>query len=328
MEKVFVTGANGMLGSSICRELIKQGYEVKAYCFPDSNVDTIKELPITIVFGDVLNKITLLREMTGCSYVINAAALTTVYPRRDEMVKNVNIEGTKKVKEIAEELNIKWMVHIGSASSFNHGSLDFPGDETKKYNGWKLKMDYLDSKYVAQKFLLEQYKKKGFPVVIINPTFMIGAYDSGPSSGQMLISFCKGKLPGFAKGGKNFVCTTDVACAVVNALTMGKTGECYIAGNENLKYKTFFSKISGVLNQPFRMKKIPFVFILFVGAISSTTSRILKKKPVLSFGMSKFSGINQFYSSEKAVRELKMPQTPIVQGIKVSIDWFTKNGYL
>lgn len=56
MKRVFVTGADGMLGSSICRELLQQGFEVKALCFPASKTGTLNGLPIEIVLGDVSDK--------------------------------------------------------------------------------------------------------------------------------------------------------------------------------------------------------------------------------------------------------------------------------
>ena len=55
-EKVIVTGANGMLGSNICRELIKQNYNVKAFCLPSEKINTIADLPLEISYGDILNK--------------------------------------------------------------------------------------------------------------------------------------------------------------------------------------------------------------------------------------------------------------------------------
>lgn len=327
-EKVLVTGANGMLGSNICRELIKQNYNVKAFCLPTDKINTIADLPIEIAYGDILNKKDILDEMKGCDYVIHAAAMTNVWPRRNAAIINVNVKGTQHVMEAAEELSLKRMIHIGSASSFCHGSGNNLSDETKKYSGWKYGMDYLDSKYMAQEMLLEYHRKNGFPVVIINPTFMIGPFDSGPSSGQMLISYYKGNLPGFSNGGKNFVCTVDVATAVVNSLKIGKLGQCYIAGNENLSFREFFKKTASALNKPFTINKIPFLLILCVGAANSIVARLVDTKPKVSYGMAKLSGIKQYFNSEKAIRELKMPQTSIEMGIKQAMVWFQNNGYL
>jgi nucleoside-diphosphate-sugar epimerase len=76
--------------------------------------------------------------------------------------------------QAAEELKMERMVHIGTASSFNNGSKENPGNETNAYTGSKFKMDYIDSKYEAQICCLTNLIKLVFPVIIINPTFMIG----------------------------------------------------------------------------------------------------------------------------------------------------------
>lgn len=328
MEKIFVTGADGMLGSSICRELIKQGYLVKAMCLPSREPVTLAGLPIEIVTGNVLDKSFLLHEMKDCDKVINVAALTNVYPRRIKIVNDVNISGAKNVMEATEELKLKRMVHIGSASSFDHGNAQLPANETAIFSGWKYGMDYIDSKFIAQKLLLDKYESCSFPVIIVNPTFMIGPFDSGPSSGQMLINLAKGSIPGYTAGGKNFVCSFDVATAAVNALKMGRLGQCYIAGGKNIEFKEFFSKACEVMGTPFKLKKIPQFVVLIVGFFNSLIARITNIKPKLSFGMAKMAGISQCFSPAKAIDELKMPQTPIEEGIRQCINWFKANHYL
>jgi dihydroflavonol-4-reductase len=328
MKKAFITGADGMLGSSICRELLKQGYEVKAMCLPGRNTSTLDGLQIEIVLGDILDKNFMRQELQGCMYIIHVAALTNVWPRRLQILREVNIQGTKNVMEVAEELNITRMVHIGTASSFGHGSKEYPGDESKAFIGWKYGMDYIDSKYIVQQMLLDHHAKTGFPIIIINPTFMIGPYDSGPTSGKMLIELFKGNVQGYSIGGKNFVCSMDVAQAVVNALTKGVPGQCYIAGNENLEYREFFMKACKTLNKKFKLKAIPPLFILLAGALSSFAARITGTPPKFSYGMAVIGNMKHFFSSSKARQELNMPQTPIEVGIEQCMEWFNANGYL
>jgi dihydroflavonol-4-reductase len=65
-----------------------------------------------------------------------------------------------------------------------------------------------------------------------------------------------------------------------------------------------------------------------IGFISSLISKITGKKPRLSLGMALIAQENQYFSSEKAVLELKMPQTPIETGIEASLNWFKLNKYL
>ena len=328
INKVFVTGADGMLGSSICRELINQGYTVKAMVLPNRNPVVLTGLRIETVRGDIRDKSFLETEMKDCDGVIHAAALTTLWPRRLEAVRSVNLDGTKNVMKVAARQGIKRMVYIGSASSFNCGSKENPSDETVGFDGWKYGMDYIDSKYQAQTLLLQKHAKEGFPVVIINPTYMIGPYDSAPSSGKILIALLAGKLPCYSSGGKNFVCSTDVANAAVNALHFGRLGECYIVGNENLEYGEFFRKTCALWDKKFRLLKAPGFFILCFGIVNSIMARIIGRPPVVSFSMARMAGMGQYYSSKKAQLELQFTPTPIEKGIEQCVSWFETNGYL
>ena len=327
-EKVFVSGADGMLGSSICRELIKQGYLVKGMILPNKKLNVLAGINIEIVEGNILDRDFLQREMDDCDFVIHAAALTTVWPRVSEIVMSVNLEGTKNVMEIAEQLEMKRMVHIGTANSFGHGTKEKPGNENSSYVFGKYGLDYIKSKYLAQEMLLEKHLKDKFPIIIVNPTYMIGPFDSGPSSGKMIIELLMDRIPGYTSGGKNFVCSTDVATATVNALKLGKLGQCYIVGNENLTFKEFFKKVCDLRNKKFKLIKVPGFLVLCIGFFNSVLARLTKKAPQLSYTMTRMGIVSQYYSNKKAVQELKLPQTPIEKGVEQCIDWFESNGYI
>jgi dihydroflavonol-4-reductase len=327
-NKVFITGANGMLGASVTREAIAQGYQVKAQILPGSSTAVLDGLAIEIVEGNILDTTFLDREMDGCQYVINIAALTTIWPRRLESLYAVNLQGVKNIAACAQKYKYQRMVQIGTANSFNHGSKEAPGDENQPYTGTQFKMDYMDSKYQAQCHLLAMHQKANFPVIIVNPTFMIGPYDSGLTSGRMFLELYKNNLPGYAGGGKNFVYSKDVAVATVNALKMGREGQCYIVGNENLYFGEIFRKASVAFGKPFLVKKFPSFAINIIGAINSIFARIFRKTPKLSYSMAKMASVKQFYSPQKARTELLLPSTPVEVAVADCINWYKANGYL
>jgi dihydroflavonol-4-reductase len=325
---VFITGANGMLGASVTREALSQGYQVKAQILPGSSTKVLDGLNIKIVEGNILDTEFLDREMASCQFVINIAALTTIWPRRLESLFAVNFKGVQNIAAMAQKYGHRRMVQIGTANSFNHGSKAQPGDENQPYTGDQFKMDYMDSKYEAQCHLLKLHQEANFPIVIVNPTFMIGPFDSGPTSGRMLLELYKNKLPGYASGGKNFVYSKDVAVATVNALKMGREGQCYIVGNENLYFGEMFKRAAKVFGQPFKVKQFPGFAINLVGAINSIIARLRGKAPQLSYSMAKMASVKQFYSPNKARTELLLPSTPIEVAIADCISWYKENGYL
>ena len=316
-----------MLGNSILRELIRRNYSVTALYRPGERISEIKSDHFKPVIGDLLDNDKIISLSSGAEFIIHAAASTTVWPRRHPLTLQVNLQGTKNLVRAAQQHKVKRFVHIGTANSFAPGTKQNPGKETNAYDGWKFEMDYMDSKYLAQEFLLKEYRENKFSFISVNPTFMIGPYDFGPSSGKMILALYGNKIPGYSEGGKSFVCSKDVATAAVNGLTMGRDGECYIAGGENLTYQEFFKKVSDVMHKPFTLKRIPGSIVMVYGFLNSSLARITRKAPVLSYGMAKIGNIEQFYSSEKIRNELQMPSTPIENGINDCLNWFKENKY-
>ncbi len=325
--KVFVTGADGLLGNHIVRELLADGYTVKALIYPGSQSRTLEGLPIERVDGDVCNVNELRQIMSDCELVIHAAASTKIWPPRAKDIWEINLNGTKNIVDIAIAQKIKRLVYVSSASSFQIGSKANPGNESQPFDGFRYKLDYIDSKYKAQEYVLQATRERGLPAVIINPTFMFGEYDTQPSSGKMIIAVYKGVLPGYSSGGKNFVYAKDVARACVNALTKGRLGECYIAGNINLSYQELFKKMAPILGVKPPSISLPNLAILLFGYLGTFMGKLLRRTPNISHATAKISCDGQYYSPEKAVFELGMPQTPIEDAIASAFNWLKTNNY-
>ena len=265
--------------------------------------------------------------LQGCDAMIHAAANTNIWPNRSEIVRKVNIDGTKNVIAAAKKTNIKRLVYIGTANSFGFGSKDSPGDETRPYASAKYGLDYMDSKRDAQLLLLKEVKENNFPAIVVNPTFMFGAYDSKPGAGAMILAVHSEKIPGYARGGRNFIYVKDVAIAVANALTQGRIGECYIAGNANMNYKEAFETIAEVIGVKAPSLAIPPFASKLYGRIGSLYGSIFNKAPQVSYPMAAISSDEHFFSAQKAVTELDMPQTDIKIAIKECFDWLEANNY-
>lgn len=328
MDKVFVTGADGMLGNSIVRELLNEKYEVICLIQKGRNNGTLKGLEIEIIEGDLTQPEDWKHKVKDCLFLINAAACTIVNPSRNKLCYDVNYKAVVLLVEICIEYNLKRFIQVGTATSFPVGTKLNPGIESGKYSMDKFRMDYMDSKYKAQQFLLNAHFQKGFPVVIINPTYMIGPYDDLPSSGKLIIAIAKKKLPGYTSGGKSFAYSKDVAVAIVNAIKLGENGQCYIAGGENLNYKEFFLKVCTVNQVDANYKKIPWPLALVFGFIYSVIARLKGNTPRLNYSMARVALVNQFYSSDKAISVLKMPQTKIEIAIKECSQWLKENDKL
>ena len=325
---VFVTGPDGVLGSNLLRELLSRQYKVSVMVETGKSSPTIESLPIEIISGNLLNLPDLIQATKGVDIVIHCGANTSVFPARSEIVNAVNIEGTENIINACKFNHIKRLIYVGTANSFGSGTLVNPGDENKPFTAEKYGLDYIDSKFVAQKMVMDAVKYDSLDAVIVNPTFMIGPYDSGPSSGAMILGIYNKKIPGYTKGGKNYIAVKDVAIGITNAITLAKKGECYILGNENLSFKDVFKKISKIVGvKPPRIMLSKRLVVAF-GWISSLSGKLFRYKPTLTYELAILSNEEHYYSPLKARKELDLPQTPIEDAIKDCFDWFGENGYL
>lgn len=327
--KILVTGPDGVLGSNVVRELLSRDYNVSVMLMDKSaKTPTLDGLTINRFYGNILNPADLDTAFAGQDVVIHCAASTSVYPARDPIVNKVNIEGTQNVIDSALKHDIKRLVYVGTANSHGYGDAKEPGKEGNPYTSIKYGLDYMDSKRTAQEIIVEAVKNKNLPALVVNPTFMIGPYDSKPSSGAMIIAVHQGKVPGYTKGGKNFVAVKDAAVAISNSVTMGRIGESYILGNENLTFKEAFDMIAETIGA----KKIKFGLPNFIvkgyGATTSLFAKLFKFTPAVTKELATISCDIHYYSPEKARKELGLPSTPVKEAVAECFAWFQENGYL
>ena len=326
-QRILVTGADGFLGSNVVRELLSRGHQVKAFIHPASKSTTLDGLPIELFNGDLLNAESIAEAVEGVDAVIHTAANTKTWPTRCPEHEAVNTTGTANVIAAVQKHRIKRLVYVGTANTFGSGTKENPGTEKNPYTSYKYKLGYMDSKYEAHNMVLSAVKE-GLPAVIVNPTFMFGPYDFGPSSGALILAVYHGKVPGYSPGGKNYIYVKDVAVAICNALTMGKIGESHILGNENLSYKEAFDIIAKQTGSKAPKLKMPGFAVLAYGIISDIISAITGKAPKVSYRMAQISCEGVYYSANKARKELNLPQTPISVAIDEAFEWFKNNNKL
>lgn len=328
MSKVFITGGAGLLGSNIIRELLNRNYEIVCLVEKGSVTFTIDQLPIRIITGDILDPDSYESEMKTCEFIIHAAASTSVWPVRSELVNQINITGTKNICNSLTKLGLKKLVHVGTANTFGYGNSENPGTEDKAFNSTGYGLDYIDSKHKVHHWILNQVKSIQLPATIVNPTFMLGPHDSKPSSGEMVRNFYLGHIPGYTPGGRNFIYVKDAAIGVVNALEKGKIGESYILGNQNMNYKDFFALMGEVLDRKPPKLVLPKWMFMFISKINAGLAKIGGFTPRTFPAIVNIAYDEQFFSAAKAIREIDLPQTPIKQAIEECYKWLKDNNYL
>mgnify|MGYP006308425637 CR=1 FL=1 len=184
-SKVLVTGANGLLGSHIVRELLKRGYIVKVLVRKGSNLRALGGLDIDFFYGQMTEKHAVFSAAEGCEFMIHCAAKTSPKPSDLEAFKTANIKSTEHCIEAAKKYRLKRFVFVSTANTLGNGTKENPGNEEKPFMGWLKKSGYAYSKLIAQEMVLDETKNSDLDAVVVNPTFIIGENDVKPGSGQI-----------------------------------------------------------------------------------------------------------------------------------------------
>lgn len=319
MKKAFVTGVTGLLGANVVIKLLQDDYFVTALVRKKNSYLGEKNENLKLVEGDLFSNVSDYLKETDV--VIHIAAETRQNLLYYKDYKNINYVATIHLFSQSVSANVKKFLFVSTANTLGFGNLEELGNENIQQKYPFTHSFYAKSKLEAEDFLLKNNKTT--EVIILNPTFMIGAYDYKPSSGKIIFWVWKKKLVFYPKGGKSFVHVEDVANTILKATEKGKNGEKYIVTNGNLKYRDFFEKVNKITNQNPVMIPIPDVVLQILGWVGDFL-RFLKIKTNLSSVNMKALRIDNFYSNQKSIINLEMQYQSIENAIEEAVFFFEK----
>jgi len=326
--KALVTGANGFLGSSIVRELLKHGTEVKVLIRQNSDTRNIDGLDVEKAYGDIRDSDSMKSALKGCDTLYQTAAMFALWAPDSKAFYEINVDGTKTALNAALEQGVEKVVYTSTTLALGAHGVDKPADEEAEYNLWKTGDHYSLSKHLGE---VEALKicQKGLPLVIVNPGGLIGIRDIKPtSSGKMILDVLNKKMPAYFDGGAGWADVENVARGHILAAQKGRVGEKYILVDENISLGDFYkliAEIGGVEPPKFNL---PYPVALIVGYMYQSLSRITGKPPVLTASIVRMGSKYAYFESLKAISELGWSQTPIRTAIEKSFNWFRENGYI
>ena len=293
-----------------------------------SDLKSLEGLDLEYFTGDLLHFNSLYEACQGIDFVIHAGGKIAGAEEKFEEFAAVNITGTRNIVQAAEKAGVKRLVYVSSYSVFGGGSHDLPGTELSEYTGFRFNSGYMNSKYLAQQWVLSEVEKTRFPVIVVNPTLMIGPYDSRPSSGEMILRILNQTIQFCPMSRKNFIDVRDAAIGTCNALTMGIPGECYILAGENLSFDELYEKVNRIYGHNGFRLKMPAPMLNGAGFIGKIVRALSKTNLWLNLVFSRQLGCDSCFSAGKAKRVLGLPQRPVDETIRDAIAWFIANGYL
>ncbi|TSA25236.1 MAG: NAD-dependent epimerase/dehydratase family protein [Bacteroidetes bacterium] len=324
--KIAVTGANGHVGSNLCKTLLDQGFHVKALAH--RNTGAIQDLPLELIQGDLLDRDSIRNLLHGADFCFHLAACISIKGDPDGMVWKINAEGTRNMVEIARESNLQRFIHFSSIHAFQQHPREEPLDETRAlvtHTGFA----YDRSKAEGERAVLQAISD-GLDALILSPTAIIGPGDPEPSlTGKALLELYHRQIPMLVPGGYNWVDVRDVVNGAINAMTLGRTGEKYLLSGTWHSLWELASLICRVTGSGTPQRVVP-MWLARVGLPFITLySQFTGGEPLYtSESLQIISEGNHCISNEKARRELNFAPRELEETVRDAFAWFKEKGYI
>ncbi len=174
-----VTGAAGFLGNTVCRQLVEQGSEVRAFILP--NDPARKHIPeeVEIVEGD-LTDIESLRPFFMIpegreAAVLHIASIVTSKPDFNQKVIDVNVGGTKNIIELCLTMpGIVKLVYCSSTGAIPEQPKGIAIKEIDYFDETKVPGCYAMSKAMGSQEVLDACHHRGLNACIVHPSGIMG----------------------------------------------------------------------------------------------------------------------------------------------------------
>jgi len=324
VKPTLVTGATGFLGWHVARKLIERGESVRALARDPAQ---LRELPeAEPVRGDLRDPESLARAVAGCGVVYHIAADYRLWTRQPEEMFRSNVDGTRAMLEASQRAGVQRFVYTSTV-----GCIGVPpggiGDEQMPATLDQMQGPYKRSKFLAEGVALE-FAKKGFPVVIVNPTAPVGDHDFKPTpTGKIILDFVRGNMPAYLDTGLNLVDVRDVAQGHLLACERGVIGERYILGSENMTLQQIFEALGRVVERKPPRVRIPYSVAYLAGMVSTAWADLTGKEPRAPLDGVRMARKKMWVRHEKAARELGYAPGSASQALDRAVQWFRENGY-
>lgn len=320
--KAIVTGANGFLGSWLCKRLLEEGHDVTALVRKSSDLSEIEHLKLKYEYGDVTDKSSLQTAFKDKDYVFHLAGVIAYKSADRPLMDKVNIGGTQNVVDVLVEqkqaklLNLSSVVAVGA--SFKPVALT----EESPYTIHNLNLGYFETKHAAEKIVTAAAKNNLIHAVSVNPSTIYGFGDAKKGSRKTQVKVARGKFPFYTGGGVNVVAAEDVVDGILKAIDKGRNGERYLLCSENMTIKELFTKIAGFAGVKPPKIFMPFPVLKLIGHIGDLTGSGLSVENAYTASM------YHWFSCDKAKKELGFSPRPSDIAIENSVRWMKDHGYL
>ncbi|HVB20708.1 MAG TPA: NAD-dependent epimerase/dehydratase family protein [Ktedonobacteraceae bacterium] len=324
---VLITGATGLLGSHLIKELQQRGEHIRALVLPVENADGLLRQGVEVVRGDITDASTLAPAVEDIDLIFHLAGMMGVWrPLSD--YRMVNVDGSVNLYKAAQAANVRRFVHTSSHTVYGLGYGRFMTESDP------LRPDpdpYSITKAEADRLIRRLMLTSAMETVILRPGTFFGPGDR-LHFGRMAQKTKDGKamLLGRGDNALPFCYVSDVVQGfMLAAYHENAPGNVYnITNDRPMTQAEMYNAIADAVGGVHPKIHVPYLPVYYGSIVAErVVARITRTKPLVTELGALMFGSDNRHSVEKARRELGFePQVDLLEGIKLSAVWFNAGG--
>ncbi|MEW2121764.1 NAD-dependent epimerase/dehydratase family protein [Streptomyces sp. NPDC005474] len=336
---VMVTGASGLLGTAVVRQLLGEGREVTALV--RDTAKAARQLPahpkLTVVTADIRKPETYRGALPGVAAVIHTAAYFREYYLPDADLPRLfatNVDAVTTLLREAVAAGVPAVVQTSSINTLGAGTEDNPANESADPPPDWERNAYRASKVRAEaairSFAQDPEYTGRIRVPIVLPGWMWGPADAGPTSaGRLFLAVARGGIKAVPRAGNHVVDARDVAYSLVRAADQGEHLRRYIVAGRWQSLSATCAAVARATGVP-APRQVPARAAIAFATVLETKAKLRGTPPVATREgvRALLDGDRTRITSARAQRELGVTFRPLAQTLADTAAWYQRAGLL
>jgi dihydroflavonol-4-reductase len=266
---LLVTGGTGFLGSALLPLLAREGHRLRVLARGDAAAALA--LGAEVVRAPLQERAAVQRALENIDAVYHLAGQVSFEGKNPAALYDLHVQCTRTLLEDACAAGVGRFVLASSSGTI---AISRDGEAHTEDDDHPIQLaarwPYYLSKIFQEKTALRFHRDTGFPVVVLNPSLLLGPGDARLSSTDVVFKFLERRIPAMPSGGLSFVDVRDAAQAFAAALERGRAGERYLLGATNMTFADFFGRLSRISGVPAPVVRLP-------SSVNVAGARLLEK---------------------------------------------------
>ena len=253
---VLVTGGTGFLGGALLPLLAAGGHHLRVLARGEAA--GARALGAEVVSAPLQDRPAVQRALEGVEAVYHLAGQVSFDPKDPAALYDLHVQRTRILLEDARAAGVRRVVLASTSGTIGISRQEKVHTERDDYPlALVARWPYYLSKIYQEKTALRFHREAGLPVVVLNPSLLLGPGDARLSSTDVVLKFLERRIPALPSGGLAFVDVRDAAQAFAAALTRGTPGERYLVSGANMTFAELFARLSRLSGVPAPALRLP-----------------------------------------------------------------------